>query len=324
MATTAPITPFVPLTVRAFYADIRISTAVALQEGGVLEVYPFPKKTHASWEAWKAQYPSARFEETVRPAETARQARMRSKFSYPVPSDTPLQQTVRQLFSEYGNGRSTLRCGKLNPKTHGRRIERIYNFTGLWVLRHDTKTLECVSFHFESGTVMFENTLVGDLPLDTLTFFHQPFCYAKMIQVNPTFAYRPNTPTVVLFPNRHSQIHVNLIHLLQKAGFSVLLCRPPLRECLSEYAMFAFTLPDVKHVLEEHYDCVTPYRTDGRIYESFSIHRWFATLQIPISDDTRPLLATAPQDPQPLQPPPPPAEKKIETSPPPSTSTPSI
>ena len=274
---------FIPLTVRAFDAATRISTAVAIQDGSVLEVYPLPKKTHPSWEAWKAQYPTARFEE--QPAKTAHTAKMRSHISYPVPTDTPLQATVRQISFLYGRRRTTLRC-------RGPLVERNCAFTQIWVLRQES--LVQVYFNFDTGTVMFGNKVVTDLPLDDLTFFYQPYGNGTMavIKILPDLS-TPGGPVIVLFPRPWSR--TSLVTRLHTAGFSVLFCRIPIGGCESYYAKFAHTLPNVKAVLEDRYDTVTPYTADGRRMPSITIDQWLAL---------------------------PPTEKKIESPAPLPTSTP--
>lgn len=296
---------------RAFdTSNKRISTAIALRDDSVLEVYPPPKKTHASFEVWKAQYPAAqRFEETVNPAKTTREARMRLLFSYPVKTDTPLQAMVRQIYTEYGVGKSTI-AHHLGPVPIRTRA-----FTGVFVLRLDTQTIEPVYFNFERGTVMFSNKVVKDLSPDQCVFFSQPYPCApmhKIVVVPETY----EDPLVVLFINQYTPHHSKLVQKIHEAGYSILFCR---HHAVSYHGVFAHTFPNVVSVVEERYDAaVCPISTQGHLGRSKPVEEWLEDIRRCERGEfnaaaaewyhVSPLAAAT--------------EKKIESAPAPSTSTP--
>lgn len=242
--------------IRAFENEKRVATAVFLKDGTLLQVYP-SKKKFENEDLWKDQFSCCSFKtesrEVNRDAEPKAKANTKIEehvkecLSLPVPSDTPIQALIRQIFNQYGIP-DNLTVKRKNPgiwRTKGR--DSI-----LYVYCPTQKSFGGVFFNRRTGMYMIGKLLRPEIETEGLVFFFKKPWSADFLPVDlHSQTLQSGQKVVVYIPGTYRYEHdIALQKKLLENGFHILFYndkRRPSKEILEEL----YKIPNLKGVILE-------------------------------------------------------------------------
>jgi hypothetical protein len=196
--------------IRAFQNGERISSAVPLKDGAVLQVYP-SKQRFETLESWKNTFETAFFEnESVR----ERRDRMRNKKHFDLyisetkENETIMQKTVRQLYNQCGLADSVSK--------NGLTFRRCY----LYAFFPMTGEMVPVFFNRVTGNVVFLGKVQNDTLTVGITFFLQKVM-GDFITVRPFVQEKKSAQKTVLYRVQRYNYEEDIknVNTLIAAGF---------------------------------------------------------------------------------------------------------
>lgn len=217
--------------IRAFENDTRIATAVALKDGGILQVYPI-KETFENEDTWKAawtregvtfKYEDKKVTDQVSAPNKAARIRVQTYVSLANPLDTPMQALIRKVYNQMGV-RDSLR----SKITHfaNSYITSYYNSQridpGIYVLLPENGNIVPVYFNRKTGSVIFESKNETNEPVNGLKFYSKSGCRLIPIQLEND-VQRPGQKAVVLCQGilQNRMQYENPLKQLRDAGFFI-------------------------------------------------------------------------------------------------------
>ncbi len=216
--------------IRAFENDKRIATAVALKDGGILQVYPTKEKV-VNEDTWKAMWSregvtfkhedKRAAQETERLSRAEKAARVRISYSCSLenPSDTPMQALVRKIYNQEGVPDS-LRGYLIQSSIPYCNILRAD--PGIYVLLPENGHIVPVYFNRKNRDVWFGSKREKDEPTNGLKFYRKFGSTLRPIEVNNDIQ-KPGQKAVVICQGilQHRTYYANPVKQLRDAGFFV-------------------------------------------------------------------------------------------------------
>lgn len=266
------------LTVRAFENDTRIATAVPLENGSYLQVYP-EKTTFESLQAWKAKYPFALFrEETQKKKQERKLARwIENELKYnlyePVPGETEFQATVRLLYFQRGLPDS-ISSKKKEVKNY---YDVLRRDSGLHVLYAGAEKIMPVYFNRKTGLVAV-GTRGDDLPSSSVGMIFFVRQYHDLYRVEPMRqGITEEKPIVVYHTKRWYSIEdKRRIQMLMNTGHYVQFFTGKYR-LAHELVKAFYARPGVKGVLEtstDSWESVEIYQPNSHVPLRMQLSKW--------------------------------------------------
>jgi hypothetical protein len=251
--------------IRAFENEKRIATAVALKDGGILQVYPTKEKVlnEETWKAtWTREGVTFKHEDKQTAQETGRlsgaekTARNRIKYycSLGNLSDTPMQALVRKIYNQEGipdSLRSTMRHYTHTSYLYGNSLRLD---PGIYVLLPENGHIVPVYFNRKTGAVAFENKDEANEPTDGLKFYRKEGCRLIPIELNND-VQRPGQKAVMLCQGilRYRIHSYSVLKQLRDAGFFIYTYNARGHPSLEEAKEMQRLIPNLEGILWDIY-----------------------------------------------------------------------